>query len=122
MFSSIARLPASFMCWGVGKLGCPTWSWIAPGVRMASLPISRMPECAASAGRWASEGNASLAIGFDRVPAKDSVQPGVVVELHGREPQATWTERRDQQSEKRSLHHVCLNAPWTGFVTRAQVD
>ena len=111
MFSSIACLPASFMCWGVGKLGCPTWSWIAPGVRMASLPISRMPECAASAGRWASEGNASLAIGFDRVPAKDSIQPGVVVELHGREPQATWAKRRDQQSEKRSLHHNCLNGP-----------
>src|ERR1051326_7031605 len=46
------------MCFGVGKLGCPTCSWMTPGVRPASLPISRMPEWCASAGRCARAGRA----------------------------------------------------------------
>src|SRR5215472_15644633 len=63
----MARLPASLTCWGVGKSGWPTSSRIAPGVRMASLAISRIPEWADSAGPCASKGNAIRAMAADRL-------------------------------------------------------
>src|ERR1700694_5616700 len=60
----MARLPASPMCRGVSKSGCPTSRRMAPGVSIASLAISRIPEWADSAGPRRRGGSDSRAIAF----------------------------------------------------------
>ena len=62
----------------LAQLGWPTSSRITPGVRIASLAISRIPECPTSEGPWASAGRESRATGVHR-----SAPPGTLAFVRG---------------------------------------